>query len=335
MKVLLLRLSSLGDVVLATSAVEALALARPDVEIDFLTKPAFGALLANNPHVRRVIEWPEGVSAGRLAATLRAERYDFVVDLHANLRTRLLRLFLRGNWSVVAKGAVRRRLALLLGRSGWLENIHVVDRYAAALAPLGVPAGRSLPRLYPTEADQAAARFLLREAGWEEGGKPLVALAPGARWATKMWPREKWLELARRCRDAGHFLAVVGGPEDGALAREIAAAAPGAVCVAAGITNLLQTTALLSRCKALVTNDSAPLHLAVAAGAPVVALFGPTVRGFGFYPLGPRDRVVENAEPCRPCRLHGGDACPKGHLRCLEAITADEVFAALEDVLAP
>ncbi len=327
MKLLLVRLSSLGDVVLATAAVEALAAEAPGARVDVLTKPSFRPVFGGNRGVRRVLGWEAGRGVADLARELRREGYDGVVDLHANLRSRLLQLALPGpRWSRYAKGSLRRRAAVRLGRPDLLSADHVVDRYLAALLPFGVTGARHLPRVYPGGAERGRAEELLGRVGWD-GREPLVALAPGARWATKQWPPHRWTETCRRLAAEGLGRPVlVGGPEDRALCGELAAAVGGRAVDLAGRTSILETAAVLGRCGVLVTNDSAPLHLAVAVGTPVAALFGPTVPGFGFAPLGPRDRVLERDLPCRPCSLHGGDRCPLGHHRCLEEVGAEDVL---------
>ena len=325
MKVLLIRLSSLGDVVLATSAVEALAEDRPDAEIHVLTKPAFRDVFRNHPAVARCLEWDPGEGLAALAGRVRRAGYDRVVDLHGNLRTRALRaLTPTVRWGRYRKGSARRRVAVWLRKPALLGRTHVVDRYVRALAPLGVRPGRRQPRVFPAEADHGRVEALLRAAGW--AGQPLIALAPGARWATKAWPEAHWRDLVARIRGEGPgFPVVVGGAGDRDLAERILAGGPGANL--AGETSILETAAVLGRCEVLVTNDSAPLHLATAVGTRVVALFGPTVRGFGFYPLGVADTVVETGEPCRPCHLHGGATCRLGHRACLDRISPEEVFS--------
>ncbi len=323
MRVLLIRLSSLGDVVLATAAVEALAEDRPDVEIHVLTKPAFREVFRNHPAVARCLEWDPSEGLGRLAEAVRRGGYDRVVDLHGNLRTRALRaLAPTMRWSRYRKGSVRRRVAVWLRKPALLDRAHVVDRYVRALAPLGVRPVRRLPRVFPAEADYGRVEALLRASGW--AGQPLIALAPAARWATKAWPEAHWIDLVSRIRgeDRG-FPVVIGGAGDRDLAERILAGGPGANL--AGETSIPETAAVLERCEVLVTNDSAPLHLATAVGTRVVALFGPTVTGFGFYPLGPLDRVLERPEPCRPCSLHGGERCRLGTLSCLEGVSPETV----------
>ncbi len=333
MRVLLVRLSSLGDVVLATAAVEALRAVRPEVEVDVLTKPGFREVFTNHPGVREVLPWDPARGMLRLASLVRGRRYDWIVDLHRNLRTAVLRALTPGSrWSGYRKGAIRRRLAVWLRRPGLLPGDHVVDRYLAALGPLGVPPRRYLPRLYPGDGPRSAIEGRLLGAGWDRRAQ-LVALAPGARWPTKAWPAAKWVELARGIgENLAGFPVLVGGAGEKALCREIRA---GAGCSSADLSGaaLLETAAALGECRALVTNDSAPLHLATSVGTPVVALFGPTVKGFGFFPLGASDRVLEVPLACRPCGLHGGAACPEGHHRCLDQVEPAEVLAVLSPLV--
>lgn len=324
-KVLLIRLSSLGDVVLATSAVEALKSARPEATVDVLTKPQFAEVFAGNPHVREVKTWGAKESPLEVAARLRAEKYTFIADLHANLRTRLLRPLLPGRWSVYGKGAVARRASLFLrARSLISDAPHVTTRYAASLSRLGVKKP-AIPKIYTDERQLGWVKDILTGAGWDSVA-PLVALAPGAAWATKAWPEEKWRELADLLRARGALPLLIGGEGDRALCEAVKGT--GAGINLAGETTVRETAAALTLAKVLVTNDSAPLHIADAVGTPVVALFGPTVADFGFFPTGARDVVVERDEPCRPCSLHGGPRCPLGHFHCLGLVTAEQVVKA-------
>jgi heptosyltransferase-2 len=156
-----------------------------------------------------------------------------------------------------------------------------------------------------------------------------VALAPGSIWGTKRWPYFADLVsgLDKPC-------VVVGGSEDADLAGAIAAAAPGRVVSAAGALSLRVSAALIQRAAVLLTNDSAPLHLATAVGTPVVALFGPTIPEFGFGPRRAGDAALGHAGlACRPCSKHGPHRCPLGHHRCMRELTVETVAAALTEVL--
>lgn len=335
MKILLVRFSSLGDVVLSTSVLEALRVARPNDEVHVLTKPAFREVFENHPGVTHMLAWDpdrEGLSA--LARRIRDERYTWIVDLHLNLRTWALRRLVRDTrWCVYRKGVWRRRLAVGVRRPELLrKQPHVVERYLAALEPLGVAPDGFAPRVYPGSAEREQVRELLLAAEWD-GHRPCVALAPGARWATKAWPEKHWRELISRFRrePAAPFPVLVGGADEAELCARILGDGVGANL--AGRTGLLQTAAVLERCNVLVTNDSAPLHLATAVGTPVVALFGPTVAGFGFAPRGPADVLLQRAMGCRPCHLHGEPTCRLGHHGCLEELLPEQAMEAVRQIL--
>jgi heptosyltransferase-2 len=155
-----------------------------------------------------------------------------------------------------------------------------------------------------------------------------VAVAPGSVWNTKRWPADRFADLVRRLNAARLPVVLVGGKDDVPLCDEIArAAGHPAVLNVAGRLSLLQSAELIRRCRLVVSNDSAPMHLAVAMRVPVVAIFGATVPSFGFSPAGPRDVVVETGGlSCRPCGIHGGKRCPVGTFECMLAIDTARVF---------
>ena len=198
--------------------------------------------------------------------------------------------------------------------------------HAARLLSLGtrdpvrdVPAATLRPRLFPGPRERTAVDGLLGATGSE----PLIALAPGSIWATKQWPY--YSDLARELRAAAR-LVVIGAETDRPLAAEILAAANGAAIDATGRLSLLASAELVGRAMLLVTNDSAPLHLASAMNTPTLAIFGPTVPEFGFGPLAERSQVAGHTGlACRPCDRHGPRRCPLGHWRCMREITADDV----------
>ena len=166
--------------------------------------------------------------------------------------------------------------------------------------------------------------------------RPMVALAPGSVWFTKRWPEEHFLAVARALLHDGVPVVLVGGADDAALCARIAEGCGegAAILNAAGRLSLLQSAELLRRCALLVSNDSAPMHLAGAVGTPVFALFGATVPSFGFAPLGPRDRVFElQGLACRPCGIHGGQECPIGTFVCMRDLTPASLLAPIGEFL--
>jgi heptosyltransferase-2 len=185
------------------------------------------------------------------------------------------------------------------------------------------------PHLYPADHERAAVDAVLATA---PSRGPFIALAPGSVWATKRWPY--YAEVARRIADRG-LLVVIGSTEDRAAAREIVDATEGAAIDATGRLSLLASAELLSRCALLVTNDSAPQHLASAMGTPTITIFGPTVPEFGFGPLAPGSRIAGHPSlRCRPCHSHGPRECPLGHWRCMREVPAEDVAALAAAVLA-
>jgi heptosyltransferase-2 len=181
------------------------------------------------------------------------------------------------------------------------------------------------PRLYPGAAEREAVDALIGR----DAGEAVIAMAPGSVWATKRWPG--YAELARRLGDAR--IVVVGSKDDHALAAEIVSASNGRAIDATGRLSLLASAELIGRAAVLVTNDSAPLHLASAMQTPTVAVFGPTVPEFGFGPLAEHSVVVGKSDlACRPCDRHGPRKCPLGHWRCMREITADTVATIAADL---
>jgi len=312
---LVVQTAFLGDVVLTTALFSALAADQGPVDV--VTTPIAASLIETHPAVRKVIPYDKRGSdrgwAGlrNLARRLRTERYERAYLPHRSLRTATLgvlagiptRIGFSGAWSFLYTEA---RPKPALG--------HESDRL---LALADKPPGVYPPQLRPTAADEQAAAALIDGA--------FVALAPGSIWGTKRWAG--YSELAAAL-DAP--VVVLGGRDDAALADQVVAAAPGRAYSAAGTLGLRTSAALIARAGVLVTNDSAPLHLATAVGTPVVAIFGPTVPGFGFGPRGPRDAIVEYPSlACRPCSAHGPQVCPLGHHRCMRELSVASVLAAV------
>jgi heptosyltransferase-2 len=184
----------------------------------------------------------------------------------------------------------------------------------------------------PEQALEKARRLLARE-GYDRS--TIVAIAPGARWNTKRWPLENFIDVAKALEEDGHRVVLIGGPGEEAICAELATRSGIHPLDLSGKLSLSESAALLMLCTLLVTNDSAPLHMAEAAGTPVVALFGPTVREFGYYPLLPESRAIDVEMSCRPCSRNGARPCPLGTKACLVAIEPGRVIEAARSILGP
>ncbi len=324
MKFLVIRLSSMGDVILTTPFLRALRQRFPEAEVHFLTKPLYAGLIESHPDLDRVIPFDASVSLGRTGLLLRGERYDAVFDLHKNLRSiPLSRMARPGEIFRIQKATLRRRLLIafkldLLKRRGDQPAVCI-----EAGAVLGLTDDGGPPDIYPTAEFSRRADIALSEIT-----PPLWGLIPVASSWNKRWPH--FAELGRLLtKRFGGTCLLFGGPDDVDLCSSIAVKiGPGAVSFA-DERELIETAALLQRCAVVVGNDTGLTHLATAVGTPTVALFGPTTRQFGYYPRGERVRILEREMDCRPCTKNGLENCPRRRdLACLADITVNDVLGA-------
>ncbi|HXG53416.1 MAG TPA: lipopolysaccharide heptosyltransferase II [candidate division Zixibacteria bacterium] len=338
-KILVAQTSFLGDTVLTVPLLAELRRRFPAARLALLCTGQGAELLAGHPDIDEIIvDDKRRADRGlrgllRKAAELRARGFDLAVTPHKSLRTALLLYLAR----------IPRRAGFRQSRGWFLFNLrtdrdparHDVERNLSVVRALGVPpedCGRTL-RLPSSPADVAAAGELLRAAGVDDG-KPIIGLNPGSVWPTKKWPAQSFARLAELLKlEMDCEIVVFGGPEDAAVAAEIQAACAARVTSLAGKTSLRLLSAALGGCRLLVTNDSGPMHIAVARGIPVVAIFCATTPALGFYPYSARAIVVEKKLPCRPCGSHGGRRCPLGTEDCSRLIPPEAVLAAARELL--
>ena len=329
MSSLVIQTAFLGDVVLTTPLLTALAARHGPVDV--VTTPAAAALVETHPAVRRAVPYDKrGRDRGwgglrDLARRLRAEGYERAYLPHRSLRTAALaflaripeRIGFHDGWPFFYT-VVRQRPA----------EGHEVDRL---LALAQQPAAAYAPSLQPTPEDERAAAAAL-SAGGIPDGTAFVAIAPGSIWGSKRWPY--FGILAAQLADHAAVV-VVGGPDDAGLGEEIVGAVGrkgGRAVNACGKLTLRQSAAVIERARILVTNDSAPLHVATAMSTPIVAVFGPTLPEFGFGPIRTGDVALGvTGLECRPCSRHGPPSCPLGHHRCMRDLTPEVVAAAIEE----
>jgi heptosyltransferase-2 len=319
MKFLVIRFSSLGDCVLLCPLLQYLKRSGAE-EVVVLTKRAYAELFSSATGVDRVVALDRGAGPAtlwRIGGEFR-RRGHTILDAHASLRSRLLCARTRRAGSRIEK-YTRDRLNLIVWKKP-VELPTMLERYAKLCAPLGIetptlsPGGLSIP---PTAA-AAAARSM--------GDAAFVAIAPGSRW-----PAKRWNGFARLCamlpRDERILL--VGDGADREFTAPIARALGDRCLDIAGTPSLMETAAHIARCRLFVGNDSGLMHLAEAVGVPVVALFGPTVETFGYYPSLPKSRTIERRLACRPCSRNGSTPCPKRTGECLAAIAPEAVAQAI------
>ena len=345
-----------------TALLEYLAHHEPATPVDVLVRRGNEGLLAGHPHVRRVLIWDKKhrkyANLWQLLRQVRATGYGRVVTLQRFASTGFLtafsgaservgfaknpfsRLFTRRVPHAIGDGTheVERNLRLLVSDEELERELKIKNEELkkGATALLGARYSPDIfnssffifnfitPKLYPSAADEAAV------APYAVAG-PYICLAPTSVWFTKQYPEEKWLELLAAL-PAGQRVYLLGGPPDVAACKRLAAASGRENVVSlAGKIGLLASAALMRGAVMNYVNDSAPMHLCSAVGAPVTAVFCSTVPAFGFGPLSPVSFVVETREAlaCRPCGLHGHAACPLGHFRCAYGIEVEQLLKSM------
>ncbi len=344
LKTVVLRLSSIGDIVLSSPLLRVLRTAvGKNARIDYVVRKEYAELVRFSHHLSIVHEYDASTGyAGlqTLARQLREERYDLVIDIHDSIRTKLLRTACRGKDVVVMdKRKLERWLLVNLKRNAYSDALTVAERYIETVEPYGIRNdGKGLEIFIPdsTLFEVSGKMGKLRLNEFEK----VIGICPGSKHFTKRWQKEKFAAVAiRAAREFHAKILLFGGPEEredctfvqNEIVRHVSERS---VTNFAGEYSLLESAAALEFCDAVVTNDSGLMHLAAAKQKKIVALFGSTVREFGFAPYGTESVVIEETGlECRPCTHIGRNSCPKGHFRCMSDISADRVFAALSAML--
>jgi heptosyltransferase II len=334
-RLLLVRLSSLGDVVLSTSVLGSLREKMPGCHLTFLTRPRYADLFRHHPCLDEWIDAPDTLGGladwVRFGASLRDRRFDAMVDLHYNWRTLAVSLGLAPirvrRWD---RANLARRAIIRKRRTRPVP--HVVERFHRATRPwtgklVHPPHVSGSPETW-ARAVRLLEQLAPRDAEW-------MGVVPVAHWATKRWPLERWAALCERWTGRpGRHAVVLFGPEDATLRARFASLQGGSSAVhAVDGLELGVVAEILRRMAVVVAGDTGLMHLSAAVEAPTIALYGPTSPAFGVAPYGKRHRVVNLAPPCQPCSLHGGDECPLGHHSCLQELTVDRVWSEVDLVL--
>jgi heptosyltransferase-2 len=332
---LVIQTSYLGDVVLTTPLIAELAKRGP---VDVLATPTGVRALANNPAIRTLTQYDKRDTYGaaihlwRTVQRIRAGRpYDAVYLAQGSFRSALIAMMTGAKERIGF--ATSAASALYTRRVEYRADRHHSERlWWLSMSDCADPPTREqlAVRLFPSDEDRAEVDRLLADSGL--AGEDFIALAPGSAWGTKRWPYFE--DLAARL-STRHKLVIVGSGADCDIAEKIVArVGPGRCVDACGKLKILASAELIGRARAIVSNDSAPEHLASAMGTPTLALFGPTVPEFGFGPLAPR-RVIAGVAglSCRPCDRHGPKRCPLGHWRCMRELDVDDVTRMLGSLL--
>jgi lipopolysaccharide heptosyltransferase II len=333
---LVIQTSFLGDVILTTPLIAELAKRGP---VDVLVTPTGAAALASNPDIRSIIPYDKRGTYGSalgLWETIREIRarspYKAAYLAQGSFRSGLLAM-MTGARERIGFASSTGRVLYTTQLPYRPERHHAERLWSLAMSECADPPSRDQirPRLYPSDDDRARIDVLLRYTGSTD--EPFVALAPGSAWGTKRWPF--FPDLARRLVE-DFRIAIIGSKADSELAAQIMDGLPPERVINGIGLPLLASAELIGRARTIVTNDSAPQHLASAMGTPTLTIFGPTVPEFGFGPIADRHAVAGHESlSCRPCHRHGPQRCPLGHWRCMRELTPEYVSSLLTEVLNP
>ena len=324
-KILLIRLSSIGDIVLTSPVIRCLKEQLPDAELHFALRDAYLPVIKANPYIDKVHVFRGDLR--ELAASLRKEKFDHIVDLHKNQRSLLIKMFLvLSDLSLLRSISSFPKLNLrkwVLVNFKWdlMPDIHIVDRYFKAVRKLGVTNdGRGLDYFIPPEEEVDISQFGL---AFQRG---YVAFVIAAKHVTKALPDHKIVAMIRH---SSRPVILLGGPEDREKGERILAGTGSErVYNACGRFSLNQSASLVRQAKKVVTHDTGLMHIAAAFRKDIISAWGNTVPEFGMYPYLPQDegrsKILEvKGLSCRPCSKIGFEKCPKGHFKCMEQIEGD------------
>ncbi len=324
-KVLLLRFSSIGDILLTTPVIRGLK-KQLGAEVHVLCKAAFKPVLEANPYVDELHTFEKKL--GEVLPALRREGFDLVIDLHKNLRSS------RVKWQLRRPSFSFQKLNLekwLLVNLKWnlLPDRHIVDRYLDTVRHLGVINDEQGLDYFIPPGEEVEPHLLFREKGEPESGPGFgyLAVVVAAAHPTKRPTAEQYIELCRQLREP---VALMGGPAEAGLGERIAREAGEGTANFCGALSLHHSASLIRQARLVITPDTGLMHIAAAFGKEIISLWGNTVPEFGMYPYfgrkGGRNHTLQVSDlDCRPCSKIGFEQCPKGHFRCMKDLPLQRI----------
>lgn len=320
--ILVIRLSSLGDVILTTPILRAIKKKYPAANIDFVVKEQYRMVVENNPYLRKVFPlFYNKKNFKELRKELKKNNYDLVLDLQNNFRSRRLTSYTKAKVFRFNKLSLEKFLLVQFKINKLKNKGLITERYAEAFpdleldndgAEIFIP-GNIKPRI--------------------NGDKKYIGFCPGSRHATKIWSSGYFIELGNKLAEEGYTILLFGGKEDEHLCISLQHHIKDSIDLSTN-NNLYQMASEMTFCSVIVSNDSGLMHAASAMKVPIVTIFGSSVKEFGFTPYKSNFILVENNNiSCRPCSHIGRDKCPQGHFNCLEEITPQMVYDSIKKII--
>jgi heptosyltransferase-2 len=335
-RILVIQTAFIGDVVLTLPLIQVLKERYPGTVIDMMLIPSTAPVVRNNPYISELIIYDKhGKSENEQALNkmnkvlklVREKKYDIIISPHRSARSAIISFF-SGAKSTISFDTSAMSF-FYASKVKYRNDLHEIQRNLKLLEPLGITEDKIIrPELFPGDEEKQKVDSLLKNYGVLRDEK-IIAVAPGSVWFTKRFPEEKFANLINLIteRKNSHIF-LIGGNSDKETGRQIQLMAQnGLLHNTIGELSILESAELIKRCEVLITNDSAPLHIANAMETKVVAIFGATVPEFGFYPYNPSDKTIQAAGlKCRPCGIHGGARCPIGTFECMKLIKEEDIL---------
>lgn len=287
----------------------------PGAEIDFLVKPQYAEAVKTNIFLNNIYEWDKTKNSDLIIQTLAKNKYNWVIDLQNNFRSRSVTSKLKTKEVTRFKKPTIKKFLLVNFKWNRFKEIKSIPQmYAESISELDFK--NSTPQLFIPDEIIASVKPGIQFAGF----------APGSKHFTKMWPEEYYIEIGKKLSKDGYTILLFGGTDDRELCKKMSDTIPNSIDLSTK-NNLIQIGKDMQRCEFILCNDSGLMHTAVSVGTPVAAIFGSTVREFGFFPYSKNSKVIENEGlKCRPCSHIGLSKCPKKHFKCMLELTPELVY---------
>lgn len=330
MKALIIQTAFIGDVILTLPLVECIKNV-PEIEsVDYLAIPDAYNILETNPNIGKTIIYDKrGKDKGlinlfRIIGKIKREKYHIAYIPHRSLRSAIVPLL----------AGIKKRVGfnnsaasfLLTEKIRYDKNIHEIERNLSLLSLNSKLCVKKQPKIYFDKSDiEKVNQFF--QTNKISADEKLVGIAPGSRWATKRWLKERFAELIKSLKERKNVKSIIfGSKRDYEVCEQINSLSEFTGINTAGIFTPRQASSAMGKTNVVVTNDSGSTHLAVAGNAKVITIYGATIPGFGFYPYGNGHIIIEKKIECRPCGIHGGEKCSLEHFKCMKNITTEEVY---------
>ena len=320
-KVLIIRLSSLGDILLSTPFIRAIKVKYPQIEIDFLLRERYKDTLVQNPYLTNIYEYPNNNELSGLTEKLKDQIYDLIIDLQNNFRSEKINSLLKVPKMKFKKRDLEKMLLVHLKINRLKDAPPIPVRYSKILDEVQLD-------------NNGLDLFTNKEPSTKfKDNQKYIGFCPGSRHFTKMWPKEYYVQLGNILKNKSYNIVLFGGKDDKDICQEISSLIQDSINLSNN-DDILQTAADMKKCKAVVCNDSGLMHTACAEKIPVLAFFGSTVKEFGFTPYMNKNTILENNSlSCRPCTHIGKSYCPKRHFKCMLELKPDIAFTKLNILL--